>query len=383
MKKRKCSILIAPNAFKHSLSATQVAKAIGKGIQMSKLEASLHYFPIGDGGDGTIDLIIDHLGAKRKSKEVTGPLGKPIQAEYGIAADGKTAFIELANASGIKLIEPEDRDPLRANTYGTGELMLNALDEGVEQLIIGMGGSATVDGGCGILAALGARFYDQSGNVLSAYPEQLMHVAKVDFDGLDARLHRITIVILCDVVNQLLGDSGAAAIFGPQKGASSEDVQQLDRFLNQFSKALKRVTGKDMSHVISGGAAGGAAGGLYAALNARLEHGIDYFMKLTGFEQALMDTDVLITGEGSLDSQTLEGKGPYGVARKAKEKEIPVIGIAGKVPLVSNAAIDEVFDVLLAIGNEPMSLVQALEVSRENLIRIGKAIGNLLHRKPS
>lgn len=373
------TILIAPNAFKHSLEAGRVAQAIGEGLMESKLDASIRYFPIGDGGDGTIDLIIDHVGAIRKSQIVRGPLGEPIVAGYGLSVDGKTAFIEMANASGTKLLNTENRNPLKASSYGTGELMLDALNEGAEHFIIGMGGSATVDGGCGILAALGVQFYDKFGNELSAHPAQLIHATEVDLSGLDERLNKATTIILCDVANKLLGASGAAAVFGPQKGASEGDVGQLDQFLSNLSEQFRDLTGRNMAGIISGGAAGGAAGGLYAVLNADLRTGIDYFMELTRFEQALVGADLLITGEGSLDSQTMGGKGPYGVARKAKEIGIPTVAIAGKVPLVTDKIMSETFDVLLATVNEPMSLDQALDISYKNLVRTGKMLGDLLY----
>jgi len=378
MKKKNLSILIAPNAFKHSLAAGEVAQAIGAGLKAGDKEMVLTYFPIGDGGDGTIDLIIEHLGCERKSRIVTGPLGKPVEASYGLLRDQKTAFIEMADATGIKLLKPHELNPLKATSFGTGELLIDALDEGVEQIIIGMGGSATVDGGCGILAALGARFYDEKGNLLKANPEHLRHTTTVNLEQLDKRLEKVAIVVLCDVDNKLLGIDGAAAVFGPQKGANTADIQQLEGFLSTLSKQLQQLTGRDMAAVVSGGVAGGAAGGLYAALNAVLKSGIDHFMELTGFEQALAASDLLITGEGSLDSQTLGGKGPYGVAIKAKEKGIPVIAVAGKVPLCIDKAMYKAFDVLLPIGNEPIPLEEAFKVTRKNLVRTGTLIANFL-----
>lgn len=372
------SILLAPNAFKHSLDALAVAKAIGEGLQLGGYRGELVYFPIGDGGDGTIDLLLHQLGAERLSKTVTGPLGEPVKASYGLIRQKKIALIEMADASGVKLLKDEERDPMKATSYGTGELMAEALDQGVEEIVIGMGGSATVDGGCGILAAFGARFYDEQGNVLEAYPASLQSLAKVDLNGLDKRLQNVKITILCDVANKLLGDRGAAAVFGPQKGANEQQVKVLDIFLGQLSVQLKQATGRDMATVDSGGVAGGAAGGLYAALDAQLVSGITHFMELTGFEEALMTTDLLITGEGSLDSQTLGGKGPFGVALKAKEKGKPVIAVAGKVPLVYDVDMHNAFDVVLPIGHEPMQLADAIKVAKQNLIRTGTVIAGFL-----
>lgn len=378
MKPSEITLLIAPNAFKHSLDASQVAQAIAEGLTESGLNGKWTCFPIGDGGDGTIDLILDHLKGERLSKIVKGPLGKPVEASYGLIDGGKVALIEMADAAGIKLLQEHERDPMRASSFGAGELLAHALDRGVERLVIGMGGSATVDGGCGILAALGARFFDDKGNLLEPCPKALKKLAKIDLGQLHKRLKEVKVTILCDVENKLLGPQGAAAVFGPQKGTGNEEVKALEGFLSHLSTQLKQVTGRDMADVVSGGVAGGAAGGLYAALGAQLVGGIDHFMASTGFEQVLAKADVLITGEGSLDSQTLGGKGPFGVAMKAKERNIPVIAVAGRVPLVDDKAMRQAFDVLLPIGNEPMVLEEALAHTRENLVRTGTTIGNFL-----
>lgn len=381
MRSKIPAILIAPNAFKHSLSATQVAEAIGEGLKSSGIKSKLIYFPIGDGGDGTIELILHHLKGEQLSKMVTGPLGKPVKASYGMIRNRALALIEMAEASGIKLLNEQERNPMKATSYGTGELIKDALDKGAKQLVIGMGGSATVDGGCGILAALGARFYDDKGKELEAYPAELQSIAKVDLGRLDVRLKTVEIIILCDVGNRLLGPQGAAAVFGPQKGASVAEIPKLDKFLKRLAAQLKQLTGREMASIDSGGVAGGAAGGLYAALNARLVNGINHFMELTGFEQVLAKATVLITGEGSLDSQTLGGKAPYGVGIRAKKKGIPVIAVAGKVPLMEDAEMHEVFDVVLSIGNEPMDLEEALKSTPENLVRTGAMIGRFLAMK--
>ncbi|WP_028297828.1 glycerate kinase [Olivibacter sitiensis] len=372
------SILVAPNAFKHSLDALAAARAIGEGLELGGYRGELSYCPIGDGGDGTVALLLRQLGAEQVPKTVTGPLAEPVRASYGLVRQKKIALIEMSDASGIKLLKDEDRDPMKATSYGTGELILEALDQGVEEIIIGMGGSATVDGGCGILAALGARFYDKQGNLLDACPASLQLLAKVDLYGLDKRLQNVRIVVLCDVTNKLLGTSGAAAVFGPQKGASEEQIKTLDVFLGQLAMQIRQVTGRDMAAVDAGGVAGGAAGGLYAALDAQLKSGIAHFMELTGLEDALKKADMLITGEGSLDRQTLGGKGPYGLALKAKEMGKPVIAIAGKVPLDYDADMHDVFDVVLPICHEPMHLADALKVTRQNLIRTGVVIARFL-----
>lgn len=381
MKSKTFSILIAPNAFKHSLNAGDVARLIGEGIAASKCNATLHYFPIGDGGDGTIDLIAKHFHAERIYKTVNGPLGTPVNACYGLLREKKLALIEMANASGISLLDRQALRPMQASSYGTGQLILEALNEGAQHIIIGMGGSATIDGGCGILAALGARFYDRAGKALQGIPEELIHLERIDLEGLDRRLKTTDITILCDVRNKLLGKEGAASVFGPQKGATASDIQKLEVFLQRISMHLKQLTGLDMTSIEGGGVAGGAAAGLYAALKANLKSGIDHFMELTDFDQILAESDLLITGEGSLDSQTLGGKGPYGVALKAKKRNIPVIAVAGKVPLSEETSMRAVFDIVLAIGNEPMVLEDALKACAANLIRTGTLIGNFLQLK--
>ena len=291
---------------------------------------------------------------------------------------GKTAIIEMANASGLRLLSLAELNPLRALSFGTGEQMLSALDRGARRIVIGMGGSATVDGGVGILQALGCRFLDDSGRELSVLPEGLVRLARVDLLGLDRRVLDNEVVVLCDVDNLLLGEQGAAAVFGPQKGASAGVVLQLDAGLARLAEVVLLQTGKDITALTYGGTAGGAAAGLFAFLNARLVNGIDYFLELTGFDAALGSADLVITGEGSIDEQTLQGKGPFGVAMRAKGAGVPVIAVAGKVPLVKDMGLQKYFDVLLAVGNAPSELSTALRSAKDNMMRTAWEIGNLL-----
>ncbi len=374
-------ILIAPNAFKNSLDAAKVAMAIEQGLKLSKLNCTTTCFPIADGGDGTGNLIIESCKGKLVWKEVHDPLGRKIKASFGLIDKGKTAVIEMANASGLRLLNQDELNPLRAYSYGTGQLIRFALDEGINKIIIAMGGSATVDGGCGILNALGIVFLDANGERLIAMPEYLANMAKVDTSELDPRILDCEIAILCDVDNQLLGPEGAAAVFGPQKGASPDDVQLLEEFLKNFTDISALQTGIDMANVKHGGAAGGAAAGLHTWINAKLVNGIEYFLSITRFDQALSRSDLVITGEGSIDKQTLQGKGPYGVALRAKNKNIPVIGLAGKVPLEPDAELQQYFDVLLAINNEPGEITEAMKNTEKNLVRMGRELGGLLALK--
>ena len=370
--------LIAPNAFKNSLTAEQAALAIEQGLMQSKLACSCECFPIGDGGDGTGELIIKKCGGSTVTSTVHDPLGRRINASFGLIDEGRTAVIEMADASGVRLLQRRELNPLRATSFGTGEQIKAALDKGARKIIIGMGGSATVDGGIGMLKALGIRFLDASGNALEDLPEQLTALAAVDISALDTRIKKTEVIVLCDVDNLLLGEKGSAAMFGPQKGASLQDVKKLDDALSRLSAIALKETGKDMSTVKYGGTAGGAAAGLWAFLDAQLVNGIDHFLKLTGFSAALEKTDMVITGEGSIDEQTLQGKGPFGVAYQAKLKGKPVIGMAGKVPLKPHAGLQQYFDVLLSIGHQPTDLGAALANTGNNLTRTAAALGNML-----
>lgn len=371
-------ILISPNSFKHSLDATDAALAIQKGFLQSKLDCTCTCFPIGDGGDGTGTLIIDHFKGEIIESLVHDALGREIGASFGLIDGGKTAVIEMANASGIRLLQSEELNPLLATSYGTGEQIKVALEKGVKKLIIAMGGSATVDGACGILKALGIRFLDKEGEELMSLPENLIDLDFIDFSLLDKRIQDCEVIVLCDVDNLLLGDEGAAAIFGPQKGASPDDVKKLNKALSKLSEVTLKQTGKDMASIKHGGTAGGAAAGLYAFLNAELVNGIDYFLELTDFSSSLEKADLVITGEGSIDEQTLQGKGPFGVAYRAKLKGLPVIAFAGKVPMEVNPSLQEYFDVIIPIGNEPTNLSEALKYTAANLTRTAENLGNLL-----
>lgn len=371
-------ILIAPNAFKNSLDASKVAVAIEQGLQLSKLKCTTERFPIADGGDGTGSLIIEKCKGKIVSKEVHDPLGRKINAYFGLIDGDKVAVIEMADASGLRLLKKEELNPLKTSSFGTGELIKSALDNGANKVIIAMGGSATVDGGCGILRALGITFLDADGGNLLTTPEGLTNLAKVDDSKLDPRIADCEIVILCDVNNKLLGEQGAASVFGPQKGASPDDVKMLETFLKKFAEITLVQTGIDISEIKHGGAAGGATAGLHAWLNAKLVNGIDYFLSLTNFDKALVHTDIIITGEGSIDNQTLQGKGPYGVALKAKNKNIPVIGLGGKIPLEPDAELERYFNVLLSINNEPVDMADAMANTEKNLIRTAILVGDLI-----
>ena len=374
-------VLIAPNAFKNSLSASEAAEAIESGLRHSNLNCTCECFPIADGGDGTAELIIERFSGKGIIKEVKDPLGRTISSSFGLIEEGRIAVIEMADASGIKLLRKDELDPLHATTHGTGELIRFALDEGVRRIIIGLGGSATVDGGVGIVKALGGRFLNSDGEELSDLPESLVDLDKIDLSGVDQRVRDCEIIILCDVDNKLLGDKGAALVFGPQKGAAPKDVLKLEASLTRLRNVMFEETGKDLGLINHGGAAGGSAAGLNAFLGGKLVNGADYFLKLTGFEESVKKADLIITGEGSIDEQTLQGKGPFAVAQMAKKYNLKVIGLAGKVPEKENKELRENFDVLMAIGNGPTDVTTAMQFTRENLIRTAREVGNLIALK--
>ena len=384
-------LLIAPNAFKNSLSAAEVAEAIRRGLDRSRLKGTrLRYssecFPVGDGGDGTGDLLIERLGGHRVTAEVRDPLGRMIKTYWGLAEHGTTAVIEMANASGLRLLDRHELDPLKTSSAGTGDLICAALDQDklasaskkLKRIIIGMGGSATVDGGTGILQALGVSFLNSDGQPLQDLPGSLTDLASIDRSALDPRLAMVELIVLCDVNNPLTGPQGAAAVFGPQKGASPRDVQRLDAGLTQLAKVIYRQAGIGLSSLPRSGTAGGAAAGLHGLLSARLTNGIDYFLDITGFDAALDRSDWVITGEGSIDQQTLQGKGPFGVARRAKKKGIPVIGLAGRIPAEMTPGLKEYFDRLMPITPEPLELTEALRLTAVNLERTAEQLGDWL-----
>ena len=373
----KIRVLIAPNAFKHSLDATEVALAIQEGLQQSRLDCVCECFPVGDGGDGTGALMTRQQNGRLVAAEADDPFERNINSTFGLVNDGETAIIEMASASGIHLVKPAELNPLRATSFGTGQLMKRALDEGVKKIILAIGGSATVDGGTGILRALGVRFLDAAGAALTT-PEQLTALANIDVSNLDQRILHCEISILCDVENTLLGPQGSAAVFGPQKGATPAGVKQLEASLATFAAVVRQQTGTDLTTLKHGGAAGGVAAGLYALLGATLVNGIDFFLTFTDFDRAVAQADLVITGEGSIDEQTLHGKGPFGVACRAKAQNRPVVGLAGKLSLTPSLELNAYFDVLLAIGNGPADLATALNDTQPNLIRTARQLGNLL-----
>ena len=371
-------ILIAPNAFKNSLDAAKVAEAINNGLHKSKLSCTTTCFPVADGGDGTADLLIEHLGGQLIPAIVKDPLKRKISSSFGWIEKDKTAIIELAAASGLRLLKADEYEPLITTTQGTGELIIEALNKKATKIILCIGGSATVDVGTGILKELGIRFFNAEGNELDDRPVSLSSLAEIDPTGLDKRIANTEIFILCDVENPLLGSNGAAAVFGPQKGASGKDIQLLETGLTKFRDVALNKTGKDMAVIKHGGAAGGVAASLNTFLNAQLVNGIDYFLEVTGFEKELKKANMVITGEGSIDEQTLQGKGPFGVAKRAKEFSLSVIAFAGRVSIVPGQSSQQYFDRLISINENENNLEAAMNNTYMNLEKTAERLGDLL-----
>lgn len=375
------NILIAPNAFKESLSAEEAAASIAEGFRQSKLTCKLTLMPIADGGDGTAALIAKQMNSKAISAMVHEPLGRKIESSFWFLDNEKTAIIELSDASGLRLLKSDELNPLVTNTRGTGELIRAALDKGAKKLLLGVGGSATVDCATGLLTMLGIRFLNQEGKEIIDLPMGLDQLNSIDLSRLDTRLKSCEIIVLCDVQNTLLGFNGSASVFGPQKGASEKEVVTLENCLKRLNGTAKELLKVDMAALKYGGAAGGVAAGLAAFLNAELVSGIEFFLDTIFFHAELQKADLVITAEGSLDAQTMEGKGPFGVAKRAKNKKIPVIALAGQIPLQIKNEMRDYFDIILPIGHAPVSITEAVQNTSADLLRSSCELGNLLALK--
>jgi len=322
-------IAIAPDSFKGTMTAMQVAECIEKGLKAGMKKVSCRKVPMADGGEGTVQAIVDATGGKFVKRTVTDPLGRKIKATFGLSGDGKTAVMEMAEASGLALLKPKERNPMKTTTYGTGEMIRHALKLGVKKILIGIGGSATNDGGTGMASALGIRFLDSKGRQLEGTGANLSKIAAIDISGIDPRLKKVQIEVACDVDNPLTGKRGAAYVYAPQKGATPAMVEKLDAGLKNLAAVVKSDLGISILRVPGSGAAGGLGGGLMAFLGGRLRPGVDIVIDSVKLSKRIKGCDLVITGEGRMDFQTAFGKTPAGVARVAKEQDIPVIAISG------------------------------------------------------
>ena len=321
--------VVAPDSFKESMTAKEVCDAMEKGIKKADSAAEVIKVPMADGGEGTVDSLVDATNGQRVIVEVTGPLGNKISAYYGILGNGTTAVIEMAKASGLEIVEKKKRNPMITTTFGTGELIRDALDHNVKEIIIGLGGSSTNDGGSGMAQALGAKLLDQNNNQISFGGGNLDKLDKIDISDLDSRLQDVKIILASDVTNPLIGKDGASRVFGPQKGATPEMVEKLENNLQHYAKIIKRDLNKDVASVSGAGAAGGLGAGLMAFTTCKMRQGVDIAIEVTKLEEKVKSADYVFTGEGGTDFQTKFGKTPYGVAKLGKKYHKPVISLAG------------------------------------------------------
>lgn len=354
-------IVIAPQGFKGSLTALEIGQAVERGIQRFAPETETRVVPVADGGDGTLQALVDSSGGRILAATVTDPLGRPVEAQWGSMGDGVTAVIEMARSSGLALLRAEERDPLRTTTRGVGELIKIAMDAGHRKFIIGIGGSATNDGGAGMMQALGARLLDAEGRELPPGGAALAALERMDLAQIDPRVQEIEVVVACDVNNPLCGSDGASAVFGPQKGAAPEMVSQLDAALARFAEVVQRDLGVDIRTRPGAGAAGGLGAGLMAFLHADLRAGIDIVLEAVDLRDALEGADLVITGEGQIDRSTIFNKTPVGIARLAKERSIPVIAIAGGLGEGYRETHEYGINAAFSLVTGPMSLDQALD----------------------
>lgn len=354
-------IIIAPDSFKGSVSALDVAKNIEAAVHSVDAAAETVLMPVADGGEGTVDAIASCVPAQIHKVTVCGPMKAEAEAYYATIEDGKTAVIEMAQASGLPMVPVADRNPLLATTYGTGQLMKDALDRGVKKMIIGIGGSATNDGGAGALNALGASFLDENGKPLPLGGGSLAELKTIDLSQFDKRIYDTEIVVACDVTNPLTGPTGASYIYGPQKGATPEMVEELDQALGHFADVSKEVLNEDFSVCPGAGAAGGLGFALLAFCKAKFAAGIDIVLDVCGFEKELQDADLVITGEGRIDGQSVCGKVLYGIGMRAKKQNVPVIAIGGGVKEDSEALLDCGINAMFSIANGPITLEYAME----------------------
>lgn len=353
-------VVVAPDSFKGSLTAHQVCDAIAQGVRAADPEAQVVLVPVADGGEGTVQSLVDATQGQLVEVQVEGPLGAPVTAAFGLLSDGETAVIEMAAASGLPLVPVADRNPLLTSTYGTGELIRAALDRGCRRLIIGIGGSATNDGGAGMAQALGARFLAADGTPLGRMTGgRLAEVARIDTSELDPRLKDTSLRVACDVDNPLFGPKGAAHVYGPQKGASPQMVEALDAGLDHYAERLRADLGADVALVPGAGAAGGLGAGLLAFCGASLERGVQIVLDTLDLAGEVQNADLVITGEGRVDFQTAFGKTCSGVAQVARAAGVPVVALGGSVELGVGG-----FDAVLSMVNEPLALEAAMEPER-------------------
>ena len=353
------NILVAPQEFKGSISALAAAEAAKTGILRVFPQAEVVLCPVADGGDGTLETLVEVSGGEVKTCSVQNPIGETIQAQWGAMGDGVTAVIEMARTSGLALLSLDERDPLNASTYGLGQAISEALDEGFRKFIVGIGGSATNDAGAGMAQALGANLLDDRGNTISFGGAALASLQTVDISNMDSRIKDSKFLVACDVSNPLTGEEGASAVYGPQKGATPEMVKRLDDALSNFATVVKKDLKKDVSEMSGAGAAGGLGAGMMAFMGAELKAGVDIVLDTVNLRDKLSSVDLVITGEGGMDFQTIYNKAPIGVARIASEHNIPTIAIAGLLGSNFKIVHEHGIRAATSIVNGPITLEEA------------------------
>ena len=385
------NIIVCPDSFKGSLSAVEACEAITQGVRAVLLDAEIVRLPLADGGEGTVEALVTATGGRFLEKEVHGPLMEPVRARFGLLGDDTTAVIEMAAASGLPLVPPDQRNPLLTTTYGTGELIRAALDTGATKILVGIGGSATNDGGAGMAQALGVQLLDAQDAPLPPGGAALAQLARVDTSRLDRRVQRAEFLVACDVSNPLVGPQGASAVYGPQKGADPAMVEQLDQALTHYAAVLQEQLHVEVAEAPGAGAAGGLGAGLMAFLGATMRMGIALVLEAANFEQYLETADLLITGEGKLDSQTAFGKVIFGVGRLAAKHRVPVVALVGRLAADPSELPGLGLQAALPITPGPVGEQEAmarasdyLQMAAEQLMRViqlGRRIGDGKIRK--
>jgi glycerate 2-kinase len=371
-------ILVAPNALKGSLDPIDAARAIAEGLAQGFPDAEIEQLPIADGGDATAAVLVRALGGAFAEAAAQDPLGRTRNASFGLIDEGREAVVEVAQASGLVLLESGERDPLTSTSYGAGQLVVAALDRGCRRIDIALGGSATVDGGAGLVQALGVRLLDRNGADVPKGGGGLERLERIDVASIDARVQEAQIVAVCDVDNVLLGAEGAARAFGPQKGATPDMVQRLEANLTRFAAIIERDLGRDVRALRHGGAAGGMAAGIAGILGGRLEAGADFVLERLRLQDRLAGKDVVLTAEGRLDRQTLQNKAPYALARSARGTGAAVILLAGGISDDVDREAFDLFDVIMPICQGPVGLEESMRRARELLFAAAARVGSLL-----
>lgn len=374
-------IIIAPDSFKGSLSAKEVCDNIELGIRKFYNEIDIIKIPMADGGEGTLEALVEATGGRLINTTVRDPLFKNIEAQYGILGNNKTAIIEMSKSSGLTLLNEEERNPLLTTTYGTGELILHALNSGCRDFIVALGGSATNDGGIGLLGALGVKFLDENGNPVELTGGGLNNIRSIDKTAMDSRIMESTFTIATDVENVLTGVEGAAFVYGPQKGANLLMVHALDRGLRNFAYRINEYLGIDVEHIQGSGAAGGVAAGIIGLFGGKIKRGIDIVIEYTELEEKLRDADLLITGEGRMDYQTKFGKTPFGVAKLAAKYDIPVVAVCGWLGDRYEELYNYGFTSIFSITDKPMTLEECIKETPELLQKISSSIVRLINNR--